>query len=232
MGGRSLIVNADYFGLSEGTNRGIIEAHDRGIVTSASLMVRQPAVGSAVAYAKSNPAFAIGLHLDLGEWEWRNGEWFQTYHVVLTDDAAAVAGEIERQLELFQRLMGRAPTHLDSHQHVHQHEPVRSAAIAVAARLGLPLRGVAGSIAYCGSFYGHGAKASPFREGISVENLIELFRNLPAGTTELSCHPGRDEALRSCYRAERLTEADTLCDPRIRMALAQERISLVRFGAA
>ena len=230
-GERSLIVNADDFGLSEGTNRGIIEAHERGIVTSASLMVRQPAVASAVAFAKSSPALAVGLHIDLGEWEWRDGGWLQTDRVVPTDDAAAVAGEIERQLETFHRLMGRAPTHLDSHQHVHQHEPVRSVAIAVAVRLGLPLRGVAGSIAYCGSFYGHGAKASPFPEGISVGNLLQLFRHLPDGTTELSCHPGRDEALRSCYRAERLIEVDTLCDPRIRAVLEQERISLARFGA-
>ena len=40
---RFLIVNADDFGLSEGVNRGIIEAHERGIVTSASLMVLKPA---------------------------------------------------------------------------------------------------------------------------------------------------------------------------------------------
>ena len=230
MGGRSLIVNADDFGLSEGTNRGIIEAHERGIVTSASLMVRQPAVASAVDFAKSHPALAVGLHLDLGEWEWRDGDWFQMYHVVPTDDAAAVADEIEHQLGIFRELMGRAPTHLDSHQHVHQHEPVRSAAIAVAARLGVPLRGISGNIAYCGNFYGHGAKGSPFPEGISVENLIGIFRTLPDGTTELCCHPGREESLRSCYRAERLTEVDTLCDPRIRRALEHERISLARFG--
>ena len=38
---RYLIVNADDFGLSEGVNRGIVRAHEGGIVTSASLMVRQ-----------------------------------------------------------------------------------------------------------------------------------------------------------------------------------------------
>ena len=177
---RSLIVNADDFGLSEGTNRGIIEAHERGIVTSTSLMVRQPAVASAVEYAKAHPAFAVGLHLDLGEWEWRDGEWFQTYHVVATEDAAAVAGEMERQLGLFQQLMGRAPTHLDSHQHVHQYEPARSAAIALAGRLGVPLRGISADVMFCGFFYGHGAKASPFAEGISVPNLLTLLRELPA----------------------------------------------------
>jgi len=228
-GERSVIVNADDFGLSEGTNRGIIEAHERGIVTSASLMVRQPAVGSAVACAKSHPSLTVGLHLDLGEWEWRDAGWFQTWHVVPTDDAAAVAREIESQLATFQRLMGRMPTHLDSHQHVHQHDPVRCAALTVANRIGVPLRGLTDAVAFCGNFYGHGAKASPFPEGISVANLLSLIRDLPPGTTELSCHPGLDEGLASCYCSERLAEVRTLCDAQIRAAVESGDIRLRGF---
>ena len=49
---RYLIVNADDFGQSHGVNRGIIEAHERGVVTSASLMVRWPAARKAAAYAR------------------------------------------------------------------------------------------------------------------------------------------------------------------------------------
>lgn len=81
-----------------------------------------------------------------------------------------------------------------------------------------------------GGFYGHGPKGAPYPEGITVENLLEIFRQLPEGTTELSCHPGRDEALRSSYCAERLIETDTLCDPRVRAALAAGRITLCSFG--
>ena len=228
-GERCVIVNADDFGLSEGTNRGIIETHERGIVTSASLMVRQPAAAMAAAYAKSHPEFAIGLHLDLGEWEWRDSEWLQTWHVIATDDAAAVAIEIESQLDTFFRLMGRMPTHLDSHQHVHRHEPVRSAATAVATRLGIPLRGITEGITFRGDFYGHGTKASPHPEGVSVSNLITLLLERPPGTTELSCHPGLDESLASCYRFERLTEVRTLCDDRVRAAVQDGDIRLVSF---
>lgn len=230
-GDRCLIVNADDFGLSEGTNRGIIECHERGIVTSTSLMVRQPGAASAAAYGKANPALAIGLHFDLGEWEWRDGAWFQVYEVIATEDADAVSAEIERQLDLFHSLIGRPPTHLDSHQHVHQHEPVRSVASAVAARLGVPLRGVSGGIAFCGGFYGHEAKGAPFPEGISVGNLLSLLRQLPAGTTELSCHPGLDESLASCYRLERLAEVQALCDSQVLAAVESEGISLISFGA-
>src|SRR5256885_15259517 len=44
---RHLIVNADDFGLSAGVNAGIIRAHEHGILTSASLMVRGAAAASA-----------------------------------------------------------------------------------------------------------------------------------------------------------------------------------------
>ncbi len=47
-----LIINADDFGQSSGVTRGIIEAHEHGIVTSASFMVRWPAAAEAVAYSR------------------------------------------------------------------------------------------------------------------------------------------------------------------------------------
>src|SRR5262245_13398039 len=137
---RSLIVNADDFGLSAGVNRGIIEAHERGIVTSASLMVRGLAAAEAAAYARAHPALSVGLHLDLGEWVWRDGDWMSVYEVVRADDAEAVAAEVTRQLAAFVRLVGRGPTHLDSHQHLHRHEPIRSVLRRAADELGVPLR--------------------------------------------------------------------------------------------
>src|SRR5215469_1414329 len=95
---RHLIVNADDFGQSRGVNRGIITAHEHGIVTSASLMVRWPAAAEAAAYARSHPALSLGLHFDLGEWICRNGTWLPLYEVVPGGDAAAVVSEIGRQL--------------------------------------------------------------------------------------------------------------------------------------
>src|SRR5215210_4893477 len=98
---RSLIVNADDFGLSDGVNHGILRAHDEGIVTSASLMVRQPAASAAAGEARRRPRLSVGLHLDLGEWAFRDGGWSALYEVVPADDPAAVAGEVSRQLEAF-----------------------------------------------------------------------------------------------------------------------------------
>ena len=70
---RTLIVNADDFGLSPGVNAGVARTHEEGIVTSASLMVRQPAAEEAAAYARATPALGVGLHVDLGEWVWQDG---------------------------------------------------------------------------------------------------------------------------------------------------------------
>jgi predicted glycoside hydrolase/deacetylase ChbG (UPF0249 family) len=62
-----LIVNADDFGISEAVNRGVVEAHERGIVTSASLMAAGPAFDHAVELARRCPRLAVGVHLTLTE---------------------------------------------------------------------------------------------------------------------------------------------------------------------
>ena len=226
---RYLIVNADDFGLCHGVNRGIIECAERGIVTSASLMVRPPAAAEAAAYAKHNPRLSLGLHLDLGEWIFENGQWIQRCAVVPTDDACAVRNEIDRQLAAFRELTGQQPTHLDSHQHVHRREPVRSLAMARARELSIPLREFDSRIRYSGDFYGQTAEGRPLPHAISVAGLKKILKSLPDGITELGCHPGYAEDLHSVYRAERKTEVRTLCHPAILATLQELKIQLCRF---
>lgn len=227
---RYLITNADDFGLSTGTNCGIIEAHERGIVTSASLMVRQSGAAEAAVYARGHRALSVGLHVDLGEWVFCDEEWREAYKVVACDDAAAVGAEVARQLAAFRKLMGTDPTHLDSHQHAHRHEPVCSILRALAQELQLPLRHYAPAIFFCGDFYGQGDENAAFPDGITVENLIAILTGLPPGTSELGCHPGSDAGLKSTYREERMREVRTLCDPRVQAALGRLDITLTSFA--
>jgi predicted glycoside hydrolase/deacetylase ChbG (UPF0249 family) len=227
---RQLIVNADDFGLSRGVNRGIIEAAERGVVTSASLMVRQPAAGEAGEYARGDGRVSIGIHLDLGEWKLKEGQWVPLYSVVAIDDAAALEAEVSRQLSDFERLVGRKPTHIDSHQHVHREEPVRSIACQAAQKLGVPLRDVSPIVQYCGDFYGQDAEGKFLPEALTVENFIEVVRSLPEGTTELGCHPGYDDGLVTAYRRERMLEIKVLCDPELRDALCQMEVRLCSFA--
>lgn len=224
-----LIVNADDFGRSDQVNRGIIEAHEHGIVTSASLMVRWPSAAEAAAYAKGRADFSVGLHLDLGEWVYHDGTWALLYEVVPVDEPAAVRAELSRQLAAFRDLAGKDPSHIDSHQHVHVREPARSVVLDEARRLNVPVRGADSQIRHCGRFYGQLAEGAPWHEGITVEALVNIFSELQLGITELGCHPGYAGDFESVYSAEREQELSTLRDPRVREALSAIGIELRSF---
>lgn len=228
MAARVLIVNADDLGLSSAVDAGIAEAHERGIVTSASLMVRQGAAPAAAEYAAAHPALAVGLHVDLGQWDYVNGEWMVAYERCAPDDPAAVEAECRDQLRAFRDLLGRDPTHLDSHQHTHMSEPVAAVAERLAAELGVPLR--ARAIRYEGGFYGQTGKGEPWPDAIAVENLLTILAALPAGRTELGCHPGLGMGAESSYGSEREVEVRTLCDPRVGAEIVAEGIELRSFA--
>jgi predicted glycoside hydrolase/deacetylase ChbG (UPF0249 family) len=223
-----LVVNADDLGLSAGVNRGIFEAHERGVVSSASLMVRYPAAGEAVVIAKTFPRLGIGLHLDFSEWAIVDGEWKTLYEVVDLNDPSAVRGEVTRQVEAFFRLVGRGPAHLDSHQHVHRDSRVLPVVLEEAARLGVPLRHE-GRVKYCGDFYGQDELGQTYHEGIAVENLVRVIGELGAGTTEVACHPGYDDGLATMYRIERAMEVAALCNDRVRSAIERAGVRVVNF---
>jgi predicted glycoside hydrolase/deacetylase ChbG (UPF0249 family) len=226
---RWLIVNADDFGLSHDVNAGIIAAHEYGIVTSGSLMVRGPAAREAAEYAAGHSRLSVGLHIDLGEWQCVDREWREVYRVVPLEDAVAVSAEVRRQLDVFCALVASKPTHIDSHQHVHRGEPVRTAVLEVAAELQVPVRDFSPKIRYCGGFYGQAEYGEPWPEGISREGLLRILEDLPAGVNELGCHPGFDDGLPTMYRLERRREVETLCDAEIAAAIRRLNIRLVSF---
>jgi predicted glycoside hydrolase/deacetylase ChbG (UPF0249 family) len=225
-----LVVNADDFGQSPGINRGIIEAHERGIVTSASLMTRWPGTEAAALYARVHPELSVGLHLDLGEWAYRRGNWLPLYTVVPLDCAEAIEREITAQISSFRRLLGKDPTHIDSHQHVHLQDPTCSALAEIVRDLPIPLRHFTPGIRYCGSFYGQTAEGSPLPDLISVAALLKIVGALPAGVTELNCHPGHADGLDTMYQSERSEELKVLCAPQIRAAIATNGIDLCSFA--
>lgn len=227
---RRLIVNGDDFGQDAAFNRGIVRAHDEGILTSASLMVRWPAAAEAVALAKERSSLSLGLHLDFGEWVYSDGSWTPLYEVVDVSDADRVRAEVDGQVAAFVKLTGQPPTHLDSHQHVHLQEPARSAITEVARRLGVPLRGLCASVRYLGDFYGQDGTGNPYPSLVSVESLRARVAGLPAGVTEMGCHPadGLSE-FPTPYREERVTELQTLVDPAVRATLVAENVELITF---
>lgn len=206
-----LIVNADDLGYDPAIDRGILEAHAGGLVTSATAMVDTPFAAAALRGAPGT--LGIGLH------------------AVLAPGlaAAAIAAELRRQLHLFQALRGAPPTHLDSHKHAHADPAALAPFAAVARERGLPVRSIDGrtrsALAVAGvrttdRFLGDAA----LRPCWTPERLIEALDALgaEAGAVELMAHPGRAPThARTSFGREREVELAALCDPRAREAVAR-----------
>jgi predicted glycoside hydrolase/deacetylase ChbG (UPF0249 family) len=226
---RTVIVNADDFGRSQGINRGVLEAFDGGIVTSASLMTMWPASKDAAKEALARPHLSVGLHVDLGEWVYRGDAWQPRYVRAPLDDGGAVAAEVARQVRAFRRLLDTDPTHIDSHQHVHLRPSVWSILCELADALRVPLRHRGGLVRYCGEFHGRSNTAEPALHRLTPDALRATLAGLGEGLTELVCHPGYAEDFASAYGPEREIEVRTLCDESVRATLAEEGIMLGSF---
>ena len=99
-----------------------------------------------------------------------------------------------------------------------------------AERLGVVVRDCTPAVRYEGGFYGQAGRGEPWPEGITPGALCTLVRELPAGVTELGCHPGLDDTSGSSYSDERSVETATLCDPRVRAAIDEAGIVLRSFA--
>jgi chitin disaccharide deacetylase len=218
MSERRLIVNADDFGASEGVNRGIVECHERGILTSTSLMVTGAAVEDAVELGRHHPELAIGLHWDV---------WGEDEREFDTSDVPAVRDEFARQLEEFRRLTDRDPTHVDSHRHAHRTERLMGVFEELVAPLGVPLRGD-GTVTFVGGFYAQWEWGVTELEYVSVGFLQRMLREeVGEGWTEISCHPGYPSPdYTAMYLDERVEEVRTLTDPRVRQTIDEQGIRL------
>jgi predicted glycoside hydrolase/deacetylase ChbG (UPF0249 family) len=218
---RYLVVNADDFGVCSGVNRGIVEAHRQGIVTSASLMVGMPGSEEAARLARESPALSVGLHASFHD--------EREERVADLAEPAACRAWLHAQGTRFTELLSRRPTHLDSHHHVHTRPGLLPHFRELAEQCGIPLRECSG-VRYCPRFYGQWA-GERHPEQVSVAGLIRILTTeIEDGVTELACHPGRpDPALVSSYTVERELELRTLCDGRVRRCLDRNGIVLIGF---
>ena len=153
---RTLVVNADDLGLTVGVNDGIFDAHDRGILTSASLMTNAPATANAIRRLRSRPTLGIGVHLtlvdgapmippdrvpSLVQGDGRFHDSWRPFIVACLIGRIAMA-EIERELTAqIERAVwwGIRPTHLDAHKHVHAYPPVFDIVVRLAERFQIPV---------------------------------------------------------------------------------------------
>lgn len=218
---RSCIINVDDFGASQGINRGVWDAHRAGVVTSASLMVNAAAVDEALSIAGREQRLSVGLHVNFTN---EGGP-----PIVDLDDGPACAAELHRQLELFVEMLGRPPTHLDSHHHVHRRPRIEPAFVEAAETLGIALRDHP-PVRFVGSFYGSwDGESHP--EQVSMESLGRILAGLDEGVSEIATHAGYvDASFESEYHDERELELTTLLDPRLPTLLDELGIDLIGFA--
>jgi predicted glycoside hydrolase/deacetylase ChbG (UPF0249 family) len=185
-------------------------------------MVTGRAVREAVSMSRDLPALAVGLHWDV---------WGEDERAFDTHNLALVRQEFERQLGEFHRLLGRMPTHVDSHRHAHREEHLRPLFRELVAPLGVPLRDD-GQVRFVGGFYAQWEWLVTNLEYVSVPFLRRMLREeVRAGWTEFSCHPGyRSPDFTSVYLTERETEVRTLTDPGVRKTIAELGIRLVSYA--
>src|SRR5205085_10933994 len=153
------------------------------------------------------------------------------YQVVPDELEETIERELERQLDEFLRLLGHAPTHLDSHQHSHLQEPTRSALTAAGTTLSIPVCMCSSRVQYCGDFCGQTARGEPYPEGITVDFLLALIAALSDGITEHGCHPAIRPEESSSYAEKRPRELAVLCDPKVRDAIDAAGLRLISFAA-
>ena len=149
---RTLVINADDLGYAPGVNRGILEAHAAGTVSSASMMVTAPAFAEAIELVRREaPRLGVGLHLDLvngvpatdapslvdaATGRFHNLDALARRALAGQVDPADVRRECEAQLAAL-TAAGITPTHLDSHRHAHAMPGILPAVAAVAHDAGI-----------------------------------------------------------------------------------------------
>jgi len=151
---KNLIVNADDLGWTEGVNRGIAEAHRKGLVTSTSLLANGRSFDSALLVARANPELGVGVHLNLSDGQPTakpeevggllnaSGELGGGPETLLLRIAsrglelAEVEREWDAQIQKV-RNAGIAPSHLDGHKHVQMLPGLFEIALRLAKKHGI-----------------------------------------------------------------------------------------------
>jgi predicted glycoside hydrolase/deacetylase ChbG (UPF0249 family) len=251
---KRLIVNADDFGRARGINRGVVRAHREGIVTATTLMVSAPASEDAGRVARELPSLDVGVHLTL------------TYGRPISDPAAVrslverdgsfprgpqaflgtgradrdeALAEYRAQVARARTLLGRAPTHLDSHHWLHDEPALEWAVTALAHETGMAVRphddGQRDRLRAAGiPTVDHYRRDFQHEGHVDLATLERILADVGDGVTELGCHPGEPDAelaATSTYASLRSDELATLTDPRASAAIARNGITLSDYTA-
>ncbi len=149
-----LILNADDFGLTQGVNQSIIELHEAGALSSATLMATADEFGPAAAEAIRHPALGVGCHVilvdgrpalarkDISTLSLSSGEFRPTLIAFVRDLTLGRIRENEIEAEAIAQIRrvqaaGIDVTHIDTHKHTHMFERVLRPVLRAAGACGV-----------------------------------------------------------------------------------------------
>ena len=251
---RCLIINADDFNLTPGVSRGILQAHDEGVVTSTTILINLPLEVKTVKSLKRRKKLGLGIHLNVtlakplhrpskipslmgqeGRFR-RPPDYFQK-----TPRIQEVVKEYEVQIQLFEKHFSKKPDHLDTHHHLHDHPVFFKALAEVAKRWKVPVR--RSRIFQMSEFHREtkNLRTTDYLLGNletrhiwQKESFLGVVENLQTGTTEIGCHPGFcDAKLRQISSLQEVREKELrlFSDRSLRKKIDSLDIKLVTFNA-
>lgn len=215
-----VIINADDFGLSKGVNEGIIDAHNNGVVTRATMLMNGMAVDDAVRLAKTTPTLKVGIHLALSfgsplnkehtsKLVGENGKFkFTSIEQALNPlEQEQVKLEWHTQIEAFLKT-GLELDHIDSHHHVHGWADLKDVVLSLSQEYGVPVRYVETLKDYPDNLLTEFLWLGFYKDGVK-EGIFEELSKLSYDSVEVMVHPAVvDDQLRqvSSYTDDRERE--------------------------
>lgn len=228
------VINADDFAFSPAVTDGIIVAHQKGVVTSTTVLCNSPFLDHAVRRAEEVPDLGLGCHLNLTSGRpltgnraltKEDGAFMRVPAFLEADvDPQIIYDECKAQIEMFLSAFGRRPTHLDGHYHITTTDKVIDITRRLAQEYDLEVRDM-GPFRFEVNF---------FQAGATKENLLALVERAAADgvDTEIMCHPGfcdREIYETTSYAMQRVDELRILIDPTIREAVEALGAELVHY---
>ncbi len=237
-----MIINADDFGYCRAVNYGIMDAHLQGVLTSTTLLTNTPGFRHAASLAKECPSLGVGLHLNIALGQpftsgstltGENGAFIKpgnlpSSHKYLPED---IQIELEAQYQKFVEVMGKKPTHLDSHLFTTDSNSVMAdAARELAEKYRLPLRN-------------HDISGFPhvdfiqFRTYQEEPGLSYIYNHIKDISSkpyvELMSHPAYVDSYllqSSSYNMQRLAELDFLVSSKTKDMLQKYSVELINYS--
>lgn len=238
----NLIINADDFGYSNGVNYGIIDAYKNGILTSTTLMINMSGTIHAVELMKENPELAVGLHLNIslgrpltdGKTLVDENGFFMKPDILPKGylyDEDELRAEVKAQYGKYLKIVGKKPSHLDSHLFSTDKVPqMRKIASELALENDIPMRN------FDIDEYNHvefinyrNYNAKP-----TLDYIVDFFEDIIKNEyVEIMTHPGYvDYSLNnnSSYNIQRTNEVEFLTSDAIRNLIKKNNVNLITYN--